>query len=243
VGFDRPLGRTREYVESVRRALRRERLSFEGEHWTLPLPEGPGKALTLTVHPVREEIPIYLAAVGPKNLALAGEVADGWLAIFFSPEQAELSLGPVRTGRELAGKTMDGFDVVPTVPVVLGDDLAQCALPVRAHAALYVGGMGSRDKNFYHQLAVRLGYEEGANAVQDAYLERRYADAAAAVPFEFIDRTSLIGPPERVRDRLAAYAEAGTTTLTIAVYAGSLEDRLATLRTMAEQLEASGLAD
>jgi F420-dependent oxidoreductase-like protein len=243
VRFDKPLGRTREYVEIVRRALRRERLTFEGSHWTLPLPDGPGKALTLTVHPVREQLPIYLAAVGPKNLELAGSIADGWLAIFYSPEHAELSLTHIRAGREQAGLTMDGFDVVPTVPVVLGDDLEQCAAPVRAYAALYVGGMGSRDKNFYHQLAVRLGYEEAANAVQDAYLGRRYAEAAAAVPFDFIDQTALIGPAERIRDRLAAYAEAGTTTLTVATYAGTLDERVATLRTMAEQLEAAGLAD
>jgi alkanesulfonate monooxygenase SsuD/methylene tetrahydromethanopterin reductase-like flavin-dependent oxidoreductase (luciferase family) len=136
---------------------------------------------------------------------------------------------------------MDGFDVVPTVPVVIGDDLEACAGPVRAYSALYIGGMGSRDKNFYNALAVRLGYDAEAAEVQERYLAKDYAGAAAAVPFEFIDKTSLIGPRERIQERLHAYADAGVTTLTIASYAGSLDDRLATLRTMAEVLDASGL--
>ncbi len=243
VRFDKPLGRTREYVEIVRKALRRETLQYEGEHFTLPLPGGPGKALKLTVHPVREHIPVYLAAVGPKNLELAGEIADGWLAIFFSPEHAEDLVGHVRAGRKKAGKELTGFDIVPTVPVVVGDDLEACAAPVRAYAALYVGGMGSREKNFYNQLACRMGYEEAAKRVQDLYLAKRHRDAAAAVPFDFIDKTALIGPQERITERLHAYAEAGVTTLTVAPYAPTLEDRLRTLRVMAEALEASGLGD
>jgi alkanesulfonate monooxygenase SsuD/methylene tetrahydromethanopterin reductase-like flavin-dependent oxidoreductase (luciferase family) len=129
------------------------------------------------------------------------------------------------------------------VPVVVGDDVQACAEPVRHYAALYVGGMGSREQNFYNQLAGRMGYEDAAREVQDLYLARQHRDAAAAVPFEFIDRTSLIGPPERIRDRLAAYAEAGVTTLSVATYAPTLEERTATLRTMAEALEASGLGE
>jgi F420-dependent oxidoreductase-like protein len=241
VRFAKPLTRTREYVDIVTKALRRERLTYDGEFFTLPLPDGPGKALTLTVHPVRERIPVYLAAVGPKNLELAGEIADGWLAIFFSPEQSGDSMAAIAAGREKAGKTMDGFDVVPTVPVVFGDDLEACAAPVRAYSALYIGGMGSREKNFYNQLATRMGYGEAAKEVQDLYLAKDYPGAAAAVPFEFIDSTSLIGPRDRVRDRLAAFAESGVTTLTVATYAGSLDDRVATLRTMAEVLDESGL--
>jgi alkanesulfonate monooxygenase SsuD/methylene tetrahydromethanopterin reductase-like flavin-dependent oxidoreductase (luciferase family) len=132
---------------------------------------------------------------------------------------------------------------VPTVPVVIGDDLEECAALVRAYSALYIGGMGSREKNFYNQLAARMGYEREAAEVQERYLERDYAGAAAAVPFEFIDRTSLIGPRERVQERLRAYADAGVTTLTVATYAGTLDDRLQTLRTMAEVLDASGLGD
>ena len=141
-----------------------------------------------------------------------------------------------------AGKTLDGFDICPTVPVVIGDDLQECAAPVRAYASLYVGGMGSREKNFYNRLAVRMGYEEAAAEVQDKYLARDYAGAAAAVPFDFIDKTSLIGPRDRIRERLQAYADAGVGTLTLAIYAGSLQERLETVRTMAEILRESGLA-
>ncbi len=242
VRFDKPLTRTREYVAIVRKALAREKVVFDGEFFTLPLPDGPGKALTLTVHPVREHIPIYLAAIGPKNLELTGEIADGWLAIFFAPESADDIMAPLRAGREKAGKSMDGFDVVPTVPVVLGPDPVACADPIRAYSALYIGGMGSRDKNFYNQLVTRMGYEQAAIDIQEKYLARDYAGAGAAVPFEFIDRTSLLGPRDRVRDRLAAYAESGVTTLTIAAYSGTIQERIDTLRVMAEVLEESGLA-
>ena len=243
VKFDKPLARTREYVAIVRMALRREKVEYQGQHWTLPLPDGPGKALRLTVHPVREHIPIYLASVGPKNLELTGEIADGWLAIFFSPEHAEDSISHLRAGRAKVGKDMTGFDVVPTVPVVVGDDVNACAEPVRHYAALYVGGMGSREQNFYNRLAVRMGYEDAAKQVQDLYLAKQHRDAAAAVPFEFIDRTSLIGPPDRIRDRLQAYADAGVTTLSVATYAPSLEERVATLRTVAEAVDAAGLGE
>ncbi|MDP1876396.1 MAG: LLM class F420-dependent oxidoreductase [Actinomycetota bacterium] len=242
VRFDRPLQRTREYVSIVRKALARERLSFDGEFFTLPLPDGPGKALTLTVHPVRESIPVYLAAIGPKNLELTGEIADGWLAIFFAPESASEIMTPLRAGREKTGRSMEGFDVVPTVPVVFGDDVAACADPIRGYSALYIGGMGSREKNFYNQLATRMGYEQAAIEIQDKYMAKDYAGAGAAVPLEFIDRTSLIGPRDRVRDRLSAFADAGVTTLTVAAYDGDLQTRLATLQAMAEVLEESGLA-
>ena len=243
VRFDKPLARTREYVAIVRMALSRQKVQFAGEFFTLPLPDGPGKALTLTVHPVRENIPIYLAAVGPKNLELAGEIADGWLAIFYSPEYAAEHRAGIEAGRAKVGKTMDGFDVVATVPVVIGDDVDACAVPLRNYSALYLGGMGSRDKNFYNQLAVRMGYDEAAAAVQDLYLGRDYAGAAAAVPFDFIDKTALIGPPARIQDRLHAYADAGVTTLSVATYAETIDERLATLRQMAEILDASGLGD
>src|SRR5918995_396015 len=157
VRFDRPLGRTREYVDIVRRALTRQRLSYDGEHWTLPLPDGPGKAIQLTVHPVRERIPVYLAAIGPKNLELTGQIADGWLAIFFSPEHSGDVVESIATGRRAAGQgtaedPLDGFDIVPTVPVVLTDDVEAGAAAVAAYSALYIGGMGSREKNFYNQL-------------------------------------------------------------------------------------------
>ena len=242
VRFTKPLQRTREYVSIVRMALARQRVTFDGEFFTLPLPDGPGKALTLTVHPVRERIPLYLAAIGPKNLELAGEIADGWLAIFFSPEQAADSMAHIAAGRERAGLTIEGFDVVPSVPVAFGDDIEQCANTIRPYASLYIGGMGSKEMNFYNQLASRMGFEAEADDIQAKYMSKDYRGAAGAVPLGFIDQTSLIGPRERVRDRLAAYAEAGVTTLTITPSAQSLEERLAALVTMSEILDESGLA-
>ncbi|HWH27684.1 MAG TPA: LLM class F420-dependent oxidoreductase [Mycobacteriales bacterium] len=241
VRFDKPLARTREYSDIVKMALRREKVRYEGEHYVLPLPDGPGKALQLTVHPVREHIPMYLAAIGPKNLELAGELFDGWLAIFYSPDYAKEQLAQIEAGRAKVGKTLEGFDVVPTVPIVVGDDPRACADPIRWYAALYVGGMGSRDKNFYNQLATRMGYESAAKQVQDLYLERRYDDAAAAVPHEFIERTSLLGPKERIADKMQELAAAGVTTLTLSPFTGSLEERKATLRTAVEALELAGV--
>jgi F420-dependent oxidoreductase-like protein len=242
VRFDKPLARTREYVEIVRMVLRREPVRYAGAHWTLPLPNGPGKALKLTVHPVADRVPVYLAAVGPKNLELAGEIADGWLAMFFAPEHAEVSLGPVRAGRAKAGASMAGFDVVPTVPLVVGEDVEACAGPVRAYAALYVGGMGSREQNFYNALVARMGYGPAAREVQDLYLERRHRDAAAAVPLELVDRTSLLGPKQRIADRMQAFAAAGVTTLTVSAYGSTLPQRIAALRSAAEAVELAGLA-
>lgn len=242
VRFAKPVTRTREYAEIVRKALSRERVTYEGEFFNLPLPDGPGKALTLTVHPVREHIPFYLAAISPKNLELAGRMFDGWLAIFYSPEHSSEQVASIAAGRALAGKTLDGFDIVPTVPVVIGDDLEQCAAPVRAYSALYIGGMGSRERNFYNQLACRMGFERAAAEIQELFLSKRKVEAMAAVPLEFIDSTALIGPPERIKDRLAAYADSGVTTLSIATYFGDLTERIETVRTMARLLDEAGLA-
>ncbi|MCY7365733.1 MAG: LLM class F420-dependent oxidoreductase [Frankiaceae bacterium] len=241
VRFDKPLARTREYSDIVKLALSRQKVKYDGQHYVLPLPDGPGKALQLTVHPVREHIPMYLAAVGPKNLELAGELFDGWLAIFYSPDFAKDQLAQIAAGREKAGKTMEGFDVVPTVPIVIGDDPRACADPIRWYAALYVGGMGSRDKNFYNQLASRMGYEEAAGKVQDLYLDRKYDEAAAAVPFEFLDATSLLGSKERIAEKMQVLAASGVTTLTLSPFIGTLDERKATLRTALEALELSGV--
>ncbi|MGH3496775.1 MAG: LLM class F420-dependent oxidoreductase [Nocardioidaceae bacterium] len=243
VRFDKPLGRTREYVAIVRAALARETVSFDGAHYTLPLPDGPGKALKLMLHPYRTHVPIYIAAVGPKNLELTGEVADGWLAIFFAPEHAAVSLEPLRAGRERSGRTMADFDVAASVPVVIGDDPQTCAEPLRGYAALYLGGMGSREKNFYNQLAVRMGFESAAKEVQDLYLARNHREAMAAVPFDFIDQTALIGPKQRVKDRLQAYEEAGVTTLNVTPFGATVPERSHILRTVAEALDESGLGD
>ena len=242
VRFDKPLGRTREYVDIVRMAMRREKVRYDGQHYTLPLPDGPGKALRLIVHPVRDRIPLYLAAVGPKNLELAGEIADGLLPIFFSAEHAGDFLDPVRAGRARAGLTLDGFDVVPTMPLSVGPDPLACAEPVRGYAALYVGGMGSRQQNFYNQIARRMGFEAEAQRVQDLYLDRRQAEAAAAVPFEFVDRTSLLGPVERIADRMRALADAGVTTLSLAPYGATAADKVESLRVAVASVERAGLA-
>ncbi len=242
VRFTKPLGRTREYVEIVRAALRRERLKFEGEHFTLPLPDGPGKALSLTVHPVRAEIPLYLAAIGPKNLELTGEIADGWLPVFYSPEHAGEQLSQIRSGAEKAGRSLDGFDVVPTAPLVVGEDWRTCADAVRGYAALYIGGMGSRDKNFYNALACRMGFEAQAAEVQEKYLAKDYAGAMAAVPLEFIDATSLLGTKERIAEKMAEFAKAGVTTLTVAPTFGAPEQAAEALRTAVEAIELAGVA-
>jgi F420-dependent oxidoreductase-like protein len=241
VRFDKPLARTREYSDIVKMALRREKVRYDGQHYTLPLPDGPGKALQLTVHPVRDHIPMYLAAIGPKNLELAGELFDGWLAIFYSPDYAKEALGHIEAGRAKVGKTLEGFDVVPSSPIVIGDDPRACADPIRWYAALYVGGMGSREQNFYNKLAVRMGFEEAAAKVQDLYLDRKYDEAAAEVPFEFIDSTSLLGPKERIADQMQALSASGVTTLTLSPFGSTLEERKATLQTAVEALELSGV--
>ncbi|RLL65937.1 LLM class F420-dependent oxidoreductase [Streptomyces sp. Z26] len=243
VKFDKPLARTREYVEIVRKAMTRERLSYEGQHWTLPLPDGPGKPIKLTVHPVREHIPLYIAAIGPKNLEQTGEIAEGALLIFFSPEHAEeTTLGHLRAGRERAGLKMDGFDVCPTVPLAVGDDVDALADVFRPYTALYVGGMGSRKQNFYNSLAQRMGYEREAAEIQDKYLAGEKDAAAAAVPRELIDSTTLIGSVDRIADRMQAYADAGVTTLSLAPAGFALEERLTSLRAGVEALERAGLA-
>jgi F420-dependent oxidoreductase-like protein len=243
VKFDKPLARTREYVDIVKQALRRERVTFEGKHFTLPLPDGPGKPLKLIVHPVREKIPIYLASIGPKNLQLTGEIADGWLAIFYSPQHAGEQLELIRQGREKAGKTMDGFDVVPTTPLVVGDDWRTAADLVRHYAALYVGGMGSREQNFYNNLACRMGFEAEATEIQNRYLARDYAGAAAKVPLGFLDQTALLGPRERIADGMQALAESGVTTLTVSPVLQDLEQSVAALRVAVEALDKAGVGD
>jgi F420-dependent oxidoreductase-like protein len=240
VRFGKPLARTREYVDIVRLAIARKPVAYHGEHYTLPLPDGPGKALRLGFHPPRATIPIYLAAVGPRNLELAGEIADGWLAIFFAPDLAGDYLQHINKGR---GGGTGPFDVAPSVPVVIGDDLAACADAVRPYAALYVGGMGSREQNFYNELAVRMGYADAAARVQDLYLDRKLRDAAAAVPQEFIERTSLLGGKEQITERIRQYAAAGVGTLSVSPYGGDRDTAIATLRQVAEAYEASGVAE
>jgi alkanesulfonate monooxygenase SsuD/methylene tetrahydromethanopterin reductase-like flavin-dependent oxidoreductase (luciferase family) len=216
-------------------------VKYDGQTYQLPLPDGPGKALHLMLHPVREHVPIYLAAIGPKNLELAGEIADGWLPVFFSPAHSGDSLARIAAGRAKAGLDLTGFDIAPTVPLVVGDDPRACADPVRAYAALYVGGMGSRDQNFYNDLAVRMGFGKAAAEVQDRYLTRDYDGAAAAVPFEFVDATSLLGPVDRLAGRMRDFAEAGVTTLSLTPYGANVDETVAGLRAAADALDKSGV--
>jgi F420-dependent oxidoreductase-like protein len=241
VRFDAPLGRTREYLDILELALGRKTVDYHGRHFELPLSGGQGKPLKLMLRPVSEHIPRYLAAIGPKNLQLCGELTDGWLGIFFAPGFAAEQLAHIRTGRALAGKTLDGFDVMATVPLVVGADAARCADPIRPYAALYVGGMGSREQNFYNRLAVRMGYGAEAAEIQELYLGGRQREAMAAVPQQFIDDTSLLGDVARLADRLQAFAEAGLTTCAVSPY-GPVEAKLAALTTIAEALDKSGVA-
>lgn len=235
--YGRMLQRTREYVAVVRMALARERVVFKGETLELPLPDGPGKALKLTIAPVQERIPIYLAAIGPKNTALAGEIADGWIPTLFSPEHVSEFRGHLEEGAARAGRTLDGFDIAPTVNVFVTDDRAAARDAMRPYLALYVGGMGSRRANFYNSLVQRYGFEEAARTVQDLYLDGKREEAAAALPDELIDLVSLCGPADVVRERLRVFREAGVGTLMVSPMAWTLQERLDQLRLVAELAE------
>jgi F420-dependent oxidoreductase-like protein len=234
VRFAHQLQRTREYVAVVRQALARERLEFHGETIDLPLPDGPGKALKLTIAPVQERMPIYLAAIGPKNTALAGEIADGWLPTLVAPEHMGALRENLEEGAARAGRSLDGFDIAPTVQLNISDDVEAARDALRPFIALYVGGMGSRKQNFYNQLVQRYGFEDEARRIQDLYLDGRKDEAAAAIPGELIDQIALVGSREQVRDRLEAYRAAGVGTLGVSPFAFTREDRLAQLRTLAE---------
>jgi F420-dependent oxidoreductase-like protein len=239
VRFGKQLQRTREYVDVLRMALARERVEYHGESIDLPLPDGPGKALKLTIGTVQEQIPIYLAAIGPKNMQLAAEICDGVIPTFFSPEHTavmrdELQIGVERAG---GGKTLDDVALAPTVQVFVGDDMQQARDLMRPFIGLYVGGMGSRKQNFYNTLVQRYGFEDAAKEIQDLYLEGKKDEACAAIPDELIDTIAICGPPEHVRERLAAYKEAGVHTLGVAAMAFDKAGRLEQLRKIAELAE------
>ncbi len=232
--FARQLQRTREYVAVVRMALARERVEFHGDTLELPLPDGPGKALKLTISPVQERIPVYLAAIGPKNTALAGEIADGWIPTLFSPEHVSELRPLLEEGAARSGKDLDGFDIAPTVNVFVTDDLERARDAMRPFIALYVGGMGSREQNFYNQVIQRYGFEQAAKEIQDLYLEGKREEAMSAIPDELIDTVSLAGPKEHVRERLAVYRDAGVGTLGVTPTAFTAPERLEQLRLVAE---------
>jgi F420-dependent oxidoreductase-like protein len=232
--FERQLQRTREYVEVVRKALTRERLEYHGETLELPLPDGPGKALKLTIAPVQERIPIYLAAIGPNNTALAGEIADGWIPTFFSPEHVADFRALLESGAARSDRSLSGFDIAPVVNAYVSDDREAARNLMRPVLALYIGGMGSRSQNFYNRLVQRYGFEEAAEEIQNLYLDGQRESAGQAIPDELIDMVSLCGPREAVRDRLAAYRDAGVGTLMVAPMAFTAEDRITQLAAVAE---------
>jgi F420-dependent oxidoreductase-like protein len=211
--WGKPLGKTREYVEIVRAALRREVVEHEGEHYRIPYTgpgaTGLGKPLKLMMRPLRADIPIFLAAIGPKNVALAAEIADGWLPIFVVPERFDETFGA-----SIAG-TKEGFEIAAMVTVLVDDDVQAMRDALKPHLALYVGGMGAKGKNFYNALVRRFGWEAEAERIQDLYLGGKKMEAIAAVPDELVDAVALLGPKERIRDRLAVWRETPVTTLIV----------------------------
>ena len=237
VPYDAPLARTREVVEICRQVWRREKVQHQGKHYQVPLPPergtGLGKPLRLINTPVRARIPVMLAAIGPKNVALAAEIAEGWEPIFFHPEKARDVWGPsLREGEARRDPALGPLDVVVGVRLAIGDDVEELLQLGRPQLALYIGGMGARGKNFYNDLARRYGYEREAELVQDLYLDGKKDEAAAAVPEELLRATSLIGPLEHVRERLAAFREAGATTFNVNPVAPGLDRRLADVETL-----------
>ena len=235
--FGRPLRKTREYVEIVRAIFRREKpLEYTGEYYRVPYAgadaTGLGKPLKSIIHG-RRDLPIYLAAIGPKNVALAAEIADGWIPTFFSARRMALYRGWLDEGFRARGGAPPAFDMTAMVSVVVGDDLEACRAPVKAKLALYVGGMGARGRNFYNDLARRYGYEAAAARVQELYLAGRRAEAEAAVPDALADEIALCGPRERIRERVAEWTASGITTMMIA-------GDVAALRVMAEVVLGEG---
>jgi len=224
--WGKPLGKTREYVEIVRAALAREVVEHDGEHYRIPW-DGPGatglgKPLKLMLRPLRAEIPIYLAALGPKSIALTAEIADGWLPLFVAPERFDDAFGPSLVAAPA------GFEIAATASVFVGDDVAALRDALRPHVALYVGGMGAKGRNFYNSLVRRYGWEEEAERIQELYLGGKQREAIAAVPDELVDAVSLIGPKERIAERLEAWRETPVTTLVL----GTTQPE--TLQTLAE---------
>jgi F420-dependent oxidoreductase-like protein len=216
VEYGRPLVRTREYVRVVRDILRREApVRHDGRYYRIPVPDGTGlgKPLKTIVHPLRTDLPVYLAAIGPRNVALAAEIADGWLPTIFSPAHRDVFDGSLKEGFARSGRDPDGFDVAPMCPVVVGEDIGVCRDLLKPYLALYVGGMGAPGRNFYTDLVARYGYEREAEQVQGLYLGGRKGEAAGAIPDSLVDETSLVGPAARIRDGLAAWREAGVGTL------------------------------
>jgi F420-dependent oxidoreductase-like protein len=234
VPYTAPLGRTRELVEICRKVWRRERLEYQGRHYQIPLPAdlgtGLGKPMKLINHLVRERIPIIIAAIGPKNVTMAAEVAEGWQPIFYLPERASEVWGDsLAAGKAKRDPSLGTLDVVVSAPLAITDDedaATELLATIRPMLALYIGGMGAKGRNFYHDLACRYGFEAEAQAIQDLYLSGKKDDAAAAVPDELVRRSSLIGPASYVHERLEVLHASGVTTLNVTPMAGSAAERV-----------------
>src|SRR5690349_7749254 len=219
--FEKPLARTREYIGILRDIWERSGpVTFEGEHYTLPIPDGTGlgKPLKSSIHPVRSDIPIYLGAEGPKNIALAGELCDGWLALFYSPSHQDFYRDALAEGfaRDGARRSFDDFEVCATVPVVIDDDIERAADMIRPMYALYFGGMGAKNRNFHADVPRRMGYEAEVEKIQEAYLGGRKDEAAALVPTELVEKLALIRPPDKIKHDLEAWRDSLVTTLLVA---------------------------
>ncbi|RVW06366.1 LLM class F420-dependent oxidoreductase [Rhodococcus spongiicola] len=232
VKYDAPLGRTRELVDICRQVWRREKVQYDGKYYKIPLPAdqgtGLGKPLKLINHPVREQIPVVIASLGPKNVALTAEIAEGWEPIFFHPEKAESVWGEaLAAGKAKRDPSLGELNIYAGPALAIGDDVEPMLQWIKPHLALYIGGMGAKGKNFYNDLACRYGYEEEAEKIQDLYLAGKKEEATAAVPDELVRAVSLIGTESFVKERVAAFEAAGVTTLTVAPLAADRAGRVA----------------
>lgn len=241
--FAKQIQRTREYIEILRMMFAREPVVHDGEIYKLPLPGGAGKPLKLMTRPVQERIPIFLAAIGPKNTALAGELCDGWLPYLYGPEHAAELNANLIEGATRAGRTIDEIQISPSIFTATGDgDIDELRDRIRPLIALYVGGMGSRKQNFYNNLVSSYGFERAAGQIQDLYLDKKYDEAAAAIPVELIDLVSLVGGRDRVADRIAAYADIGVDNLMVVPMAADAAGRETILRDVVAAAEQAGVA-
>jgi F420-dependent oxidoreductase-like protein len=244
VPYAKPWGRTREYIEIVRAIVAREGpVTYEGEHFTLPLPDGQGKALKLNFHPIRNEIPVFVGAIGRKSVEMAAEMCDGWIPIFFSPDAFEETWGEhLEAGFAKGGRKREGLEISPSIQVAIDGDLDAARGIVRAGLLLYLGGMGSRKTNFYVDLTHRFGFGEVADTVQSLYLDGKREDAYASIPDELVDATSLIGTEEEVSERLERFTASGVDRLIVSPVSPAPEQRLHTIERLSAMVGAASPA-
>jgi F420-dependent oxidoreductase-like protein len=249
VPYEKPWGRTREYVEIVKRIVARDgRLEYDGKHFELPLTEGEGvtgqgKALKLNIHPIRNEIPVYLGAIGRKSVELAAEIAEGWIPIFFSVDKWQEAWGEhIEAGLAAGGRSREDFMVSPSVQVAIDGDLEAARGLVKAGLLLYLGGMGSRKTNFYADLTRRFGFAEVADEVQSLYLDGKRDQAYAAIPDALVDATAMIGTEEEVAERITRFADVGVDRMIVSPMHGNFEQNVRTLEKLSEMVGAGAAA-